>query len=99
MLQFLWFGRQVDTNSLKADYTRNWNSSYYDNPFWSGRRDPQALHGLVAFVEQIDRAEDGFALAPGIAGIDDLVVLFLFSDTVFIRTEPHMTKVTCFRPL
>ena len=36
------------------------------------RRDPQALHGLVAFVEQIDRAEDGFALAPGIAGIDDL---------------------------
>ena len=35
MLQFLWFGRQVDTNSLKADYTRNWNSSYYDNPFWS----------------------------------------------------------------
>ena len=36
------------------------------------RRDPQALHGLVAFVEQIDRAEDGLALAPSIAGIDDL---------------------------
>ena len=36
------------------------------------RRDPQALHGLVAFVEDIDRAEDGFALAPGVAGIDDL---------------------------
>ena len=35
-------------------------------------RDPQALHGLVAFVEQIDRAEDGLALAPGVAGVDDL---------------------------
>lgn len=33
MLQFLWFGRQVNTQSLKDDYTRNWNSSYYDNPF------------------------------------------------------------------
>ena len=35
-------------------------------------RNPQALHGLVTFVEQIDRAKDGLALAPGIAGIDDL---------------------------
>ena len=36
------------------------------------RRDPQALHRLVAFVEQIDRAEDGLALTPGVAGVDDL---------------------------
>ena len=42
MLQFLWFGRQVDTNSLKADYTRNWNSSYYDNPFWSASYNTQS---------------------------------------------------------
>lgn len=35
MLQFLWFGRQVDTKALKADRTRNWNSSYYSNPYWN----------------------------------------------------------------
>jgi hypothetical protein len=34
MLQFIWFGRQVDMNSLKQDYTRNWNNSYYSNPYW-----------------------------------------------------------------
>ncbi len=49
MLQFLWFGRQVDTNSLKADYTRNWNSSYYDNPFWSANYNTQSQerHRLI----------------------------------------------------
>ena len=35
MLQFLWFGRQVDTQALKADRSRNWNSSYYSNPYWN----------------------------------------------------------------
>jgi TonB-linked SusC/RagA family outer membrane protein len=34
MLQFTWFGRQVDMNSLKQDYSRNWNNSYYSNPYW-----------------------------------------------------------------
>ena len=34
MLQFLWFGRQVDIAELKKDYTRNWNDSYYSNPYW-----------------------------------------------------------------
>ncbi|MDR3129464.1 MAG: SusC/RagA family TonB-linked outer membrane protein [Tannerellaceae bacterium] len=34
MLQFLWFGRQVDINELKKDYSRNWNHSYYSNPYW-----------------------------------------------------------------
>jgi TonB-linked SusC/RagA family outer membrane protein len=34
MLQFLWFGRQVDINELKKDYNRNWNHSYYSNPYW-----------------------------------------------------------------
>lgn len=34
MLQFLWFGRQVDMAELKKDYTRNWNNSYYSNPYW-----------------------------------------------------------------
>lgn len=39
MLQFTWFGRQVDVNQLRnyldADgNTFNWNNSYYSNPFW-----------------------------------------------------------------
>jgi TonB-linked SusC/RagA family outer membrane protein len=34
MLQFLWFGRQVDMAELKKDYSRNWNDSYYSNPYW-----------------------------------------------------------------
>jgi len=39
MLQFTWFGRQVDINQLR-DYkdangnTFNWNNSYYSNPYW-----------------------------------------------------------------
>ncbi|WP_166923214.1 SusC/RagA family TonB-linked outer membrane protein [Flavobacterium poyangense] len=35
MLQFLWFGRQVDINDLKNDWTKNWNNSYYSNPYWN----------------------------------------------------------------
>lgn len=34
MLQYLWFGRQVNDASLKDDYDRNWNNSYYSNPYW-----------------------------------------------------------------
>ncbi|MDR0559532.1 MAG: SusC/RagA family TonB-linked outer membrane protein [Prevotellaceae bacterium] len=36
MLQFLWFGRQVDTKELKKGYqtNKNWNANYYDNPYW-----------------------------------------------------------------
>jgi len=39
MLQFTWFGRQVDVNQLKNykdanGNTFNWNNSYYSNPFW-----------------------------------------------------------------
>ncbi|HEX6431976.1 MAG TPA: SusC/RagA family TonB-linked outer membrane protein [Niastella sp.] len=39
MLQFTWFGRQVDIEKLRnykdADgNTFNWNNSYYSNPFW-----------------------------------------------------------------
>lgn len=35
MVQFLWFGRQVDINSLKANREQNWNNSYYSNPYWN----------------------------------------------------------------
>ena len=61
MLQFLWFGRQVDTNSLKADYTRNWNSSYYDNPFWSASYNTQSQerHRLIGDLHTEFRLTDG----------------------------------------
>ncbi|HEY5507890.1 MAG TPA: SusC/RagA family TonB-linked outer membrane protein, partial [Paludibacter sp.] len=35
MLQFLWFGRQVDINQLKNNWSNNWNNSYYSNPYWN----------------------------------------------------------------
>lgn len=61
MLQFLWFGRQVDTNSLKADYTRNWHSSYYDNPFWSASYNTQSQerHRLIGDLHAEFRLTDG----------------------------------------
>lgn len=61
MLQFLWFGRQVDTNSLKADYIRNWNSSYYDNPFWSASYNTQSQerHRLIGDLHAEFRLTDG----------------------------------------
>lgn len=39
MLQFTWFGRQVDMNALRpykdaSGKTFNWNNAYYSNPFW-----------------------------------------------------------------
>ncbi|WP_205511242.1 SusC/RagA family TonB-linked outer membrane protein [Longitalea arenae] len=39
MLQFTWFGRQVDIEKLRNykdanGNTFNWNNSYYSNPFW-----------------------------------------------------------------
>ncbi|MHC0445405.1 SusC/RagA family TonB-linked outer membrane protein [Flavobacterium sp. 3-218] len=35
MLQFLWFGRQVDINQLQSNREVNWNNSYYSNPYWN----------------------------------------------------------------
>jgi TonB-linked SusC/RagA family outer membrane protein len=35
MLQFLWFGRQVDINQLENNREVNWNNSYYSNPYWN----------------------------------------------------------------
>jgi len=35
MLQFLWFGRQVDTEQLRNNRDVNWNNSYYSNPYWN----------------------------------------------------------------
>jgi len=35
MLQFTWFGRQVDMNALRNNRDTNWNNSYYSNPYWT----------------------------------------------------------------
>lgn len=40
MLQFIWFGRQVDINELKKSYfetgsPNNWNNAYYPNPYFA----------------------------------------------------------------
>ena len=61
MLQFLWFGRQAPKHSLKADYTRNWNSSYYDNPFWSTSYNTQSQerHRLIGDLHAEFRLTDG----------------------------------------
>lgn len=62
MLQFLWFGRQVSTQSLKEDYSRNWNGSYYSNPFWQAYYNTQSqerhrligdLHATVKFSKEL----------------------------------------------
>ncbi len=40
MLQFIWYGRQVDTRQLQQAYRENpgqmvnWNYSYHSNPYW-----------------------------------------------------------------
>ncbi|KFF02650.1 SusC/RagA family TonB-linked outer membrane protein [Flavobacterium reichenbachii] len=35
MLQFIWFGRQVDIDQLRNNRNVNWNNSYYSNPYWN----------------------------------------------------------------
>jgi TonB-linked SusC/RagA family outer membrane protein len=64
MLQFLWFGRQVSTESLKADYTRNWNSSYYDNPFWAANYNTQSQerHRLIGDLHAVFHLYKGLDL-------------------------------------
>lgn len=34
MLDFLWFGRQVDMKALKDNWDVSWNNSYFSNPYW-----------------------------------------------------------------
>lgn len=61
MLQYLWFGRQVDDASLRADWSRNWNSSYYDNPYWSAYYNTQAQerHRLIGDVHATFHIAEG----------------------------------------
>lgn len=64
MLQYLWFGRQVSDASLRADYTRNWNSSYYDNPYWSAYYNTQAQerHRLIGDLHAVFHLTEGLDL-------------------------------------
>ena len=64
MLQFLWFGRQVNTASLKEDYSRNWNSSYYSNPYWNAYYNTQSQdrHRLIGDFHLTFHLLDGLDL-------------------------------------
>ncbi|WP_184547942.1 SusC/RagA family TonB-linked outer membrane protein [Mucilaginibacter sp. FT3.2] len=58
MLQFTWFGRQVDISQLKNykdanGNTFNWNNSYYSNPYWLAYENTVGQHKnhLIGSVE------------------------------------------------
>lgn len=64
MLQYLWFGRQVDDASLREDYSRNWNASYYSNPYWSAYYNTyaQERHRLIGDVHATFHILEGLDL-------------------------------------
>ncbi|MBS7562818.1 SusC/RagA family TonB-linked outer membrane protein [Mucilaginibacter sp. Bleaf8] len=58
MLQFIWFGRQVDVNRLKNyrdanGNTFNWNNSYYSNPYFVANENTasQYKNRLIGSIE------------------------------------------------
>lgn len=58
MLQFTWFGRQVDVGQLKNyrnpdGSTFNWNNSYYSNPYFTAYENTVAQH-KNRFIGSID---------------------------------------------
>lgn len=66
MLQFTWFGRQVDINKLKNykdanGNTFNWNNSYYSNPYWLAYENTVGQHKnhLIGSVELNYKIIDG----------------------------------------
>ncbi|HEX6533164.1 MAG TPA: SusC/RagA family TonB-linked outer membrane protein [Gemmatimonadaceae bacterium] len=60
MEQFIWFGRQVDMNALRAGWDKydangrhfNWNQSYHSNPFWLqyGNRESDVRNRFIGSV-------------------------------------------------
>ena len=68
MLQFTWFGRQVDVNQLK-DYQDangnniNWNNSYYSNPYFTAYENTvgQIRNRLIGNVELNYKIIDGLS--------------------------------------
>lgn len=68
MLQFTWFGRQVDISQLKnykdADgNTFNWNNNYYSNPYWLAYENTVGQHKnhLIGNVEVNYKIIDGLS--------------------------------------
>lgn len=61
MLQFLWFGRQVDINELKNNWNNNWNNSYYSNPYWNAyyNTTSQKRNRLIGDIHLEARLADG----------------------------------------
>ncbi len=68
MLQFTWFGRQVDISQLKNykdanGNTFNWNNSYYSNPYWLAYENTVGQHKnrLIGSVELNYKIIDGLS--------------------------------------
>jgi hypothetical protein len=51
-------------NSLKADYSRNWNSSYYSNPYWTTtyNTQQQERHRLIGDLHAVFHLATGLEL-------------------------------------
>ena len=68
MLQFTWFGRQVDINQLKNykdanGNTFNWNNSYYSNPYFIAYENTVGQHKnrIIGSVELNYKIIDGLS--------------------------------------
>ncbi|MEO7213865.1 SusC/RagA family TonB-linked outer membrane protein [Mucilaginibacter sp.] len=68
MLQFTWFGRQVDVNQLKNyrdanGNTFNWNNSYYSNPYFIAYENTVGQHKnrIIGSVELNYKIVDGLS--------------------------------------
>jgi TonB-linked SusC/RagA family outer membrane protein len=68
MLQFTWFGRQVDVNQLKNyrdanGNTFNWNNSYYSNPYFIAYENTVGQHKnrIIGSVELNYKIIDGLS--------------------------------------
>jgi len=67
MLQFTWFGRQVDVNQLRELYESgqniNWNNSYYSNPFFVANENTvsQVRNRLIGSAELNYKIIDGLS--------------------------------------
>ncbi len=68
MLQFTWFGRQVDVSQLKNykdanGNTFNWNNSYYSNPYWLAYENTVGQHKnrIIGSVELTYKIIEGLS--------------------------------------
>jgi TonB-linked SusC/RagA family outer membrane protein len=75
MLQFLWFGRQVDINELEKNRNINWNNSYYSNPYWNAyyNTTSQQRNRLIGDIHLDAKIIDGlnFRFRTGVDYYDD----------------------------